>query len=141
MDGCIFCKIVNKEISAEIVAESDLCLAILDAFPITTGHIFVMPKKHRENILESEVEILEDLIKLVKKIVGGLQVVLSPDGYTLGINHGWVGERGVPHLHFHIIPRREGDKGVSLQGSVPKSLITDKDIGQKLKDALKSLPD
>ena len=48
---CIFCKIVGKEIGAEIIFENDCAVAFLDIHPISLGHTVVLPKRHSENIL------------------------------------------------------------------------------------------
>lgn len=43
---CIFCKIINKEIPAKIIAENELALAFLDVNPIADGHTLIIPKNH-----------------------------------------------------------------------------------------------
>lgn len=56
MDDCIFCKIINREIPAEIVYEDELVLAFKDIHPVTPIHILVIPKKHVESVLGLEEE-------------------------------------------------------------------------------------
>lgn len=68
MKDCIFCKIVNKEIPAKIVAENTHAIAFLDAFPVSDGHVLVIPKEHYPDLgLCSEVALI-DVIKLVKQV-------------------------------------------------------------------------
>lgn len=54
MNDCIFCKIINREIPAEIVYEDELVLAFKDIHPVTPIHILVIPKKHVESVLGLE---------------------------------------------------------------------------------------
>lgn len=56
MNDCIFCKIINREIPAEIVYEDELVLAFKDIHPVTPIHILVIPKKHVESVLGLEEE-------------------------------------------------------------------------------------
>ena len=51
-NNCIFCKIVNKEIPANIVFENDLVVAFADITPVNLGHILVIPKEHSTNIFD-----------------------------------------------------------------------------------------
>ena len=142
MDGCVFCKIANKEIPAEILAENETCISFLDAQPLASGHMLVIPKAHALDILSAPTETVGDLLKLTKRVVAALKVVVEPDGFTIGINHGQAAGQAVPHLHLHIVPRFTRDGGKSIHGALAdiesKPVL---EIGQKLKDALKSLPD
>jgi histidine triad (HIT) family protein len=131
---CIFCKIISKEIPAEIVFEDENSLAFLDIFPRAPGHTVVIPKTHSANIIDSPEQEIPGLFLTVKKITGILQSTFSPDGFTIGINHGEVAGQSVPHLHVHIMPRFKGDKGSSLHGVVnnpPKEDL--KAIAQRLR--------
>lgn len=115
---CLFCKIINKEIPAEVVYEDDNALAVLDVNPRSPGHTMVLLKVHAETILELSDDGVQPFFSAVKKVVGLIQEKLSPDGFTLGINHGKVAGQAIDHLHFHIIPRFRDDGGTSLHGVV-----------------------
>jgi len=116
--GCLFCEIIKKEKSAQIIYEDDHILAILDVFPRAKGHTMVLPKKHCENILDLEDEEIKPVFEGVKKVTGLLKQKLGCSGFTIGINHGKVSQQVIDHLHIHIIPRWEGDGGGSIHSVV-----------------------
>jgi histidine triad (HIT) family protein len=106
---CIFCKIINKEIPANFVYENDKVAAFLDIAPVNPGHTLVVPKKHVEYILDAEDGILQELILATKKIARAVCESLGYKGFNLGVNNGHAAGQIVPHLHFHIMPRKVGD--------------------------------
>jgi histidine triad (HIT) family protein len=62
-----------------------------------------------------------------------LQDIFSPDGFTIGINHGKVSGQAVDHLHIHIIPRFKGDGGKSIHSVVDNSPESLAEIKEKFK--------
>ena len=106
---CIFCKIVSGEIPADKIYEDESLLAFLDIAPVNPGHVLVIPKKHYENIEETPEEVLCWLIKKVKEVGLAVKNGLGVSGYNIVQNNGSVAGQVVPHLHFHIIPRKEND--------------------------------
>jgi len=108
---CLFCKIINKVIPNYTVYEDDFVLAFLDIFPHAKGHTVVIPKKHFSNLSEmSEVD-WQNMATALKNTQAKLQSVLNPDGFNIGINDKSVAGQVVPHVHWHIFPRYEGDGG------------------------------
>ena len=100
MDDCLFCKITQKEISADLLYESDSVIAFPDINPSKDIHILVVPKKHVEDFLE-----LKDS-KLMTKLFNTIQVMikkqgLAKKGYRILFNGG--GAAAIDHLHIHII--------------------------------------
>ncbi|MEA2064907.1 MAG: HIT family protein [Patescibacteria group bacterium] len=118
---CIFCKIIKGEIPCYKIYEDENVLAFLDIMPVSDGHTLVIPKKHYKNIEEIPENELCDLIKEVKKIGKAIKNSLCAAGYNVNINNGQIAGQVVPHLHFHIIPRKQGD-GLKLwqQGKYKK---------------------
>ena len=116
MNECIFCKIINKEIPCYEIYEDENILAFLDRTPVNPGHTLVIPKKHSETILDTDEETLEKLIIATKKISNAIYKGLKLKGFNIGMNQFKVGGQVVPHLHIHIIPRKEGDN-LRLWGS------------------------
>lgn len=106
---CIFCKIIAGEIPFYKVYEDDRTLAFLDIKPVNPGHTLVVPKKHYENMEAVPAEDLTALILAVKKVGRLLKEKLGVAGYNLGVNNDPLSGQIVPHLHFHVMPRREGD--------------------------------
>lgn len=134
---CFFCKIINKEIPAEIIYEDESVIAILDIHPRAPGHAIVLPKVHAENILDLPNENIKGVFMAVKKVTELLNKSLMPDGFTIGINHGKVSGQTIDHLHIHIIPRWFNDGGGSIHDVVnnqPKESLEEiKDLIEKFK--------
>lgn len=116
--NCLFCKIINKEIPADIIYEDGEVVAVLDIQPRAPGHAMILPKIHIENISELPEKNIGSVFSAVKKIVGLLEKSLKPDGFTIGINHGKVSGQTIEHLHIHVIPRWQGDGGGSVHDAV-----------------------
>jgi len=108
MESCVFCKIVKKEIPAKIVFENEKVLAFLDINPLNKGHTLVIPKKHYENIFEVPIEELKEIIVAVKTVSEKLRRELDCDVNIFNAS-GKNAEQSVFHIHFHVIPRFEGD--------------------------------
>ncbi len=115
---CIFCKIASKEIPADILYEDANAFAILDIHPRAPGHVMVIPKVHAPTLLDLAEGEVGPVFTAVKKMAARLAEVLRPDGFTIGINHGDASGQTVKHLHIHILPRFEGDKGGSVHSVV-----------------------
>jgi len=101
---CVFCKIVRKEIPADIVYENDDVLAFRDAHPIAPVHILVIPKKHIASVTdisEGDTALMGKLIVAAKKIASDLNI--SKKGYKLLIRVGEHGGQEVQHIHLHLI--------------------------------------
>ena len=118
MSNCLFCKIIAGEIPCYKVYEDDYALAFLDIHPCSQGHTVVIPKKHITNIEKAELADWQNLSEALKKTADKVQSVVKPDGMNVGLNNNPVAGQAVPHLHWHIIPRYEGDGGGSMHSIV-----------------------
>jgi len=131
---CLFCKIANGAIPAQIVYEDKESLAFLDIHPLALGHLVVVSKSHAENLLDLPDNKVGPLFLAVKYLTGVLKKAFNPDGFTIGINHGKVSGQAIDHLHVHIIPRFANDGGKSLHSVVnnpPKDSL--EEIAKKVK--------
>ena len=106
---CIFCKIAKGEIPHNQVYQDEKTVAFLDKSPATPkgGHTLIIPKKHYETLIDIPSEELEDIIKTVKKIA--MVLLKMYPGLNLVQNNKKVAGQAVNHIHFHLIPRYEGD--------------------------------
>jgi histidine triad (HIT) family protein len=129
---CVFCRIISKEIPAEVVYEDDAVLAILDVHPRAWGHAMVLPKRHYPTILEVPSGELGAIFTAVQKVTAAEQKALKPDGFTIGVNHGEVSGQAVPHLHIHILPRFQGDGGGSIHSVVNQTPKADLEATRKM---------
>jgi len=107
--NCLFCKIINKEISAEVVYESPEIFAFLDINPVTPGHTLVLPKKHSLNIMDTDDHLLGDIAIAVKKVAQAQMKSLGVSGFNVHVNNGDVAGQKVDHTHWHVIPRTVED--------------------------------
>ena len=104
----IFAKILRGEMPAAMVFEDERALAFMDVFPQSRGHVLVVPKADARNLLDVEPEVLRELIVRVQRVAQAVREALKPDGLTVMQFNGSAGGQTVFHLHFHVIPRWEG---------------------------------
>lgn len=105
----IFAKIIKGEIPCVKVYEDDVALAFMDLFPQSEGHTLVIPKQTQaRNFLDLPSDYLGSYMQRVQKIARAVNTGLSPDGIIITQFNGSAAGQTVFHLHFHIIPRKEG---------------------------------
>lgn len=112
--NCIFCRIVAGEIPAEIVAQDDRSIAFLDVSPLADGHVLVVPRAHVARVEDLSAEDSQALFASVRRLAGPVREAVAAEGSIVGINNGPATGQTVPHVHVHIVPRREGDGGGSI---------------------------
>jgi len=126
---CIFCKIVNGEIKAKIIEESDKSLGFLDAFPLTKGHTLIIPKQHFEKLQDMPSENNSDLFETVRKVISRVDKLTGAT--LLALHNGRESGQVIPHVHVHLIPRSADDSAGpvhSMFKSTPK--LTDEEINE-----------
>ncbi len=111
---CLFCKIISGEIPSYKIYEDDIAYAFLDIYPTSEGHTIVLPKKHFRRFTEMSEEDVSSLFVSVSRVARAVEKALEVPGSNIGLNNGEVAGQSVPHVHVHIIPRRENDKGGSM---------------------------
>ncbi|WOR15141.1 HIT family protein [Hyphomonas sp. FCG-A18] len=106
----IFAKILRGDMPSVKVYEDDVALAFMDVFPQTEGHTLVIPKDvEARNFLDMPTAKLGPFMDRVQRVAQAVEAALSPDGIVLTQFNGAPAGQTVFHLHFHIIPRREGE--------------------------------
>jgi histidine triad (HIT) family protein len=137
MTDCVFCKIVRKEIPAEIISENDTTIAFLDIRPRAPGHTVVIPKLHVPDFLSLPRPAVAPLFQALQDVTAKIKRALKPDGFTFGINQGKASGQEVEHLHLHIFPRFYGDGGLPVQAVVennPEESLAD--ISNKIRNTV-----
>ena len=111
--GCFLCDAARTgEPSAEnlVLWRGDLALCIMNRYPYNNGHLLVAPRAHKADLADlsgDECLALLDALARMKKV---LAEAMSPDGFNIGLNLGKAAGAGLEdHLHFHIVPRWQGD--------------------------------
>lgn len=85
-------------------------VVVLNKFPYNNGHLLVAPHAHLATLDELNDEVLLDLQRTVRHMMQQITKIMKPDGYNVGLNLGRVAGAGLPgHLHWHIVPRWNGD--------------------------------
>ena len=105
----IFAQILRGDMPCVKVFEDAHTLSIMDVFPQASGHVLVVPKEPVINMLEMSDEALQASIKTVKKIANAVKKALTPDGIIITQFNGAPAGQTIFHVHFHIIPRTDGD--------------------------------
>lgn len=98
---CLFCKIVDKEIPSNVVAENDDFLAFHDINPKAPVHILAIPKKHVESFHKVDPKIMSGMTEFIKEIAK--KMAIDTSGYRVITNIGDNGGQEVKHLHFHVL--------------------------------------
>ena len=131
MKECVFCNYHD-----DMIYEDDSVYVVHDKYPITEGHILVIPKKHYENITEMPDDELCDLIKVVKKMELLLMGKMDVKGFTIKQNwQPFVNNRLViHHVHFHVVPRQFNDSLVYNLKRMELSESEIKKIVEKIKN-------
>jgi len=107
--NCIFCKISKKEIPAKTVFEDDICLAILDINPATTGHMLLMPREHYMMMPMVPDEVLGHLSVISKYLADLLKETFNCKDVSVFIANGAAAGQQSQHFMVHVIPRYEDD--------------------------------
>lgn len=139
MKDCVFCKIVARDIPADIVYEDDDSISFLDIRPVNPGHALVIPKRHFENLYELPSDLAGRLFQVAQRIAPAVRDVTGSDGINIGMDNGSAAGQEVFHAHIHVMPRRLDD-GYALwhgKAATPDELAP---ISEKLREALRDKP-
>jgi len=118
---CIFCKIISGEIKSKFLKETRSSVSFLDAFPLATGHVLVIPKNHHHKIQDMSTEENTDLFSLVHQMVSKVDTIT---GSTLvAIHNGKDAGQEIPHIHVHLVPRSKDDSAGAIH-SMFNSTVT-----------------
>jgi len=117
---CIFCKIVSGEIKSKFLKETESSVSFLDAFPLATGHVLVIPKNHHQKIQDMSNEENTDLFSLVHQMMSNVDKIT---GSTLvAIHNGEDAGQEIPHVHVHLVPRSKTDSAGAIHSMFNSSV-------------------
>lgn len=132
---CLFCKIIAKEIPAEMVSENEHASAFLDIRPNNAGHTLVVPKMHYRNILDMPESVWLEVMRMAHYLAPKIKEAVGADGINLAMNNEPAAHQIIFHAHVHIIPRIEGDPHKPWTGTPYKDGEA-KDVAQKIRNTL-----
>lgn len=107
MPDCIFCKIANKEMPAEIIFEDEQVLVFKDVKPVAPVHLLMIPKKHYTSLLElgeADAGLAGSLLATAVRIARDLG--FAEQGFRVVCNCGRDGGQLVAHVHYHLLAGR-----------------------------------
>lgn len=110
--GCVFCNALqcNQDEEMLIVARGFYNFIILNRFPYNSGHLMIVPYVHKSSLETLDPETRVEMIEMVSRAEHILNHVYCPQGFNMGINIGKSAGAGIDtHIHFHVVPRWEGD--------------------------------
>jgi histidine triad (HIT) family protein len=104
---CPFCAIAAGEAPAYVVYQDGATLAFLDRTPVFPGHVLLIPRAHVETIYDADEATVTALALASQRLAIAVTQAMAADGVFIAQNN--VISQSVPHLHIHVIPRRQGD--------------------------------
>jgi ATP adenylyltransferase len=111
--GCLFCRAIadpNDPDSELVVWRPDGAIVMLNKFPYNPGHVMVAPAAHKGDLADLDDAESAALMRALRRTIRVLRESLKPEGFNVGANLGRVAGAGIPdHVHFHVVPRWNGD--------------------------------
>ena len=132
---CIFCKIVSGEIPAKFLAKTNNSVSFMDAFPLSKGHVLVIPKTHHEKVQDMSKDENTDLFLLVQEMISRVD---SVSGSTLlAVHNGKDAGQEIPHVHVHLVPRSSSDSAGPIHDMFDTKIELTQSETEELYDKLK----
>ena len=121
-----FCPFCYDNIKDRVVAEQNSVVAIQDSYPVTAGHLLIVPKRHMEDYFSMNETEKMDIDALIMKLKNHImENDQSVTGFNIGTNIGESAGQTIFHAHIHLIPRRNGDtpnpRG-GVRGVIPEKM-------------------
>ena len=111
-DPCFICKGLSEKVDREnlIALRTPKSAVVLNQFPYNNGHLLVAPRAHKGRLQDLDVDEMVDTQQTLARMLEKLDRLMHPEGYNIGLNLGRTAGAGLPgHLHWHIVPRWNGD--------------------------------
>jgi len=141
--GCIFCTqpAEHNDAKHHIIYRGEHCFMMLNLYPYNSGHLMIAPYQHIGELEKLDATTLADLMAQSQLALKALRYAMKPDGFNMGFNQGKVAGAGFAgHIHFHIVPRWEGDTNFMPVLADTKVMPEHLDnVYRQLKDALEQV--
>ena len=113
-DGCFLCRAADGDRDEDerlhVLSRTDRAFVVLNAYPYNPGHLMIAVARHVGELEALDTDEMADASGLLQGSIRALKQASDPDGFNVGLNLGRVAGAGVPgHLHWHVIPRWNGD--------------------------------
>ena len=130
----IFTEIIEGKRPGFIIFEDEKHVAILDRYPIDTGHSLVIPKKPYEKIIDMPKNEVAELFSLVPQIATTILKATGAVAFSIAQNNGKEAKQIIPHVHVHIIPRYADKATMWTKRGIPSDNELS-ELQQKIKDS------
>lgn len=145
-ESCVFCRAQKESLESDdclIVYRSKNCFVTLNLYPYNSGHLMVIPNRHTSQFSSISADEMKEIMDVVQLTMKALELAMKPQGYNFGANLGKAAGAGIDeHIHFHVLPRWNGDTNfMPALGEVKiisqDLLVTKKNLITAFKEALK----
>ena len=130
--GSIFTEIIEGRKPGYVIFEDERHIAILDKYPIDTGHSLLITKNLYEKITDMPEKEVAELFLLVPKIATAILKATGAGAFSIAQNNGKEAKQIIPHVHVHIIPRYANKGTVWTKRGIPSDSEL-KDLSEKIK--------
>lgn len=133
---CVLCSAFSAQQDDEryIVTRGSSCYVVMNLYPYNSGHLMVVPYRHVPALIDLTDDECLEVMNLLKRMTIALQKVMHPDGFNIGTNIGRPAGAGIDgHVHFHIVPRWNGDTNFM------STLADTKLISEEMRETLSKL--
>ncbi|QAU33893.1 HIT domain-containing protein [Janthinobacterium sp. 17J80-10] len=126
-----FARILRGELPSIRIYEDDATIAIMDIMPQSEGHVLILPKEPAIEIFELSIESAAACIRTTHKVAAAVKAALNPPGIMIAQLNGSAAGQTVPHVHFHVIPKHDGEP-LKLHAAV----LADQDLLREVADRI-----
>ena len=130
--GSIFTELIEGRKPGYVIFEDERHIAILDKYPIDTGHSLLITKNLYEKITDMPEKEVAELFLLVPKIATAILKATGAVAFSIAQNNGKEAKQIIPHVHVHIIPRYANKGTVWTKRGIPSDSEL-KDLSEKIK--------
>lgn len=115
MSDTIFTLIIRGEIPSHRIWEDEKVVAFLDIAPLAPGHVLVVPKEPAATLDALSEESAAAVGRVLPRIARAVMAVTGARDYNVLQNNGAAAHQAVPHVHFHVIPKPDGGRGLGIR--------------------------
>jgi ATP adenylyltransferase len=136
--GCLFCRIrkengIKADAENLIIWRGKFCFVVMNRYPYNSGHVMIVPHRHTSTFAKLSSEEHSEIMMVTGKCIKALEKISKPQGFNFGANLGRAAGAGIDkHVHFHLVPRWNGDTNFMPVLSDVK-LISENMAGLRLK--------
>lgn len=112
-----------------VVWRGEHCFVIMNRFPYNSGHVMIVPNRQTADVQDLTLAELTEIMQTALKAMKALDTLMHPQGYNFGANFGRAAGAGIDdHIHFHVVPRWNGDTNFMPVLSETKVISEDMDV-------------